>query len=142
MSHSKTARSGGSQRTEIEPASNSTNDTIRPTNTKTAGSENCLPDPDRKSSCEQQMEMQCLSGGSLSTHRGSVASIARYSETKARTSHQFLSDRLTLSLINAGLVNGITHMSARKRLEAGTPAIVSYVPVGSGAERQKVACLF
>ena len=136
------ARFGGLPKTETGPASNSTNGTTVPTNTRTVGSGNCSAGRDRKSSCEQQMEMPFLSGATSSTTLGNLVSIARFSETKAKTKAPFLSDKLTLSLITAGLVNGITHMSARKRLRAKTPAIVSYVLVGSDAGKQKVACLF
>ena len=136
------ARFGGSPKTVIGPALSSTNDTTLVTTTRMDENGNCSADPDKKSFSEQQMVMPFLFGENSSTKAGNKASTAQSSETKARTSHRFLSDRLTLLLINAGLVKGITHTSARKRLEAKTPALVSSMLIGDGAERQRVDCLF
>lgn len=48
-----------------------------------------------------------------------------------------LSDRLTESLISAGLVKGIIPTSMRKRSDQGTLDIAFFAPVGAGAVEQK-----
>jgi hypothetical protein len=58
-------------------------------------------------------ETLSLCGGVLSTQAGKKESIARSLETNRNTSAQTLSDRLTPSLISAGLVCGIIPMSMR-----------------------------
>ena len=82
--------------------------------TAMAGSDFCLRVQERRLSSEPETPTLCLSGGSSSTPAGKKASTARYSGTKVRTDRPSLSDKLTQSLITAGLVKGITHTSIRK----------------------------
>lgn len=72
----------------------------------------------------------------------SKASSATYSAMKARTSRRSLSDRLTLSLISAGLVCGITPSSTRKQSGAeGAVRVFAFArPVGRVAAAPTAAC--
>lgn len=79
-----------------------------------SGHRRSLSDPAKSSSCEQPMLTLFLSGGDSSTTADSKASTARSSATKARIYRPSLSDRLTASLITAGLVCGITPTSIRQ----------------------------
>jgi hypothetical protein len=72
------------------------------------------------SASEHGRETLSLCGGDSLTHRVKKESTARYSETKAGTEVQTLSDRLTPSLISAGLVCGIIPMSMRDALGQAT----------------------
>ena len=63
------------------------------------------------------------------------ASNATSSATKARTSRRSLSDRLTPSLISAGLVKGITPSSTRK--QSGQPILVLAFDTPAGAAAEK-----
>jgi len=68
-------------------------------------------------------------------------STALSSVTKALTAPQTLSDRPTLSLISAGLVKGITHISIRRLCVPADRVIVLNVPVGDGVDAPRVDCL-
>jgi hypothetical protein len=61
---------------------------------------------------------------------------------KARTSRPSLSDKLTLSLITAGLARGITHSSLRRMSPPPEQVTVSSVRVGGGVDAPRVACLY
>ena len=63
--------------------------------------------------------------------------IARFSETKVDTKVLSLSDRLTPSLISAGLVKGIIPMFMRKKSDQQILDIVSSPPAGNDAVEQK-----
>ncbi len=59
---------------------------------------------------------------------------ALFSAMRDRSYHRSLSDKLTQSLISAGLVRGITPRSVRKQLGAQILDIASLSPVGGNAE--------
>jgi hypothetical protein len=69
-------------------------------------------------SCAPILETLPLFGESISTKQfpAKKVSSAASTETKARSSRLSLSDRLTPSLISAGLVKGITPKSVRQTL--------------------------
>ncbi len=75
--------------------------------------------------CELPTLQLCLYGESSSMIPVSTESTALPSATKVRTKAVSLSDRLTPSLISAGLVRGTTPRSVRRMLGAIIPDIVS-----------------
>jgi len=110
----------------MSPASNFTNGITAATDTRTVASEASLLAPESTLFSEQATPMPCSSGANSSTTRSRSrrASTAPSSETKRPTAigHQTLSDRLTPSLIAAGLVKGTTPMSIRKQSGAAIRA--------------------
>ncbi len=128
---------GISQKTGIKAALRSINDIIPDTNIKTDESKSNLLGRGKLSSSEPPAAMPCLFGESSLTIQASKESTAPCSETKADTNPQTLSDRLTQSLISAGLVKGITPMSVRKQLGAAIPDIVSWQRDGISADLLK-----
>src|SRR4051812_46324597 len=105
------------------PVWNSTNGTTAATDTQTVESGASSSAPASTSSSEPETPTLCLFGeSSLTTPSPSrTGSIATYSETKrpTATDRPSLSDKLTPSLITAGLVRGTTHTSIRK--QSGAP---------------------
>lgn len=85
------------------------------------------------------MQTLFLFGENSLTDQDNKELIALFSATKANTSHQTLSDRLTPSLISAGLVKGITPMSVRKKLGAPIPDFVLWLPGGIRVEQLETA---
>ena len=74
---------------------------------------NYSADLEKRSSFALGKEMHCGSGGSSKTLADSKESTVPCSETKADTDQASLCDRLTQSLISAGLVCGTTPTSMR-----------------------------
>jgi len=99
----------------------------------------CSRGQERRLSSEPEMPTLCLSGGNSSTPAGSKASTARYSGTRVRTYLPSLSDKLTQSLITAGLVKGITHTSIRRQSGAAIRATALWPLDGGAADEQKAA---
>jgi hypothetical protein len=116
-------------------------DTTAAMNTKTDERAVNSSDPVSISCSEPETPTLCLSGGSTSTTpiRRKKASIARSSGTKRRTatSRPSLSDRLTPSLISAGLVKGTTPKSIRKQLGARIRDTVFWLLDGGDLDGQK-----
>jgi len=85
------------------------------------------------SSCEPTQGMLSLFGEITSTtrYRRKRALNARSSATKARANRQSLSDRLTKSLITAGLIKGTTPRLVRKTLGLSIQDFAS-LPLGGG----------
>ena len=104
--------------------------------TKMVVSRASLRDQEKRSSSEPVQEMLCLSGGDSLTARDRKELIALFSATKAQLSRRSLSDRLTVSLMQSGLVCGITPTSTRERLGAATPDFVLLLPDGSRVEQR------
>jgi hypothetical protein len=105
-------RSGISQKTAIGPAWNSSCGTIPAGHQERAESFSSVPESGSSYGLTQQMRF--LFGDTNATDTtSSKALTVRFSETRARTARQSLSDRLTQSLITAGLVKGITPLSVR-----------------------------
>jgi len=90
--------------------------------------------PDNQSSCEQTTQMRSLFGESSSTIVVNKELTAQSLGTKGKTKAVSLSDRLTPSLISAGLVRGITPTSVRKQLGAAIPATALWPLDGGNAE--------
>src|SRR6185312_774528 len=103
-------------------------------NTETDESAVNLSDPASTSCSEPEMLTPCLFGENSSTIPANRASIAPCSETKAAFDRPTLSDRLTPSLISAGLVKGITHSSVRRQSGAAIRASVLWPLDGGDAE--------
>lgn len=125
---------GISQKTGTNPAWPSMSGTIPVTTTGTAESDCNSLDPANPSFCEQPQLMLCLSGENSLMTADNRALIAPSSATKAKSKARSLSDRLTQSLISAGLVKGITPTSVRRQLGAAIPDIVSWQQDGKNAE--------
>lgn len=119
-------------------ASNSMNDTTAPITTKTAESEANSLAPENTSFLERETETLCLFGANslMTPSPNKRGSTAPSSETKppAAIARQTLSDRLTPSLISAGLVKGITHTSIRKQSGAAIRASALWPLDGGDAE--------
>jgi len=91
-----------------------------------------LSAPAKPSFCEPRQLTLFSSGESSSTTAASKASAALCSATKVRTNRRSLSDRLTSSLITAGLVKGITPSSIRQL--SGQPIRVLAFDVLAGGD--------
>lgn len=128
------ARCGGSPRTGTSASGTSTGATTAAVNPDALQISSSVLET--RSSSDQLTETLPLFGGAPSTGATAKrASSVRSSATKVRTSRPSLSDRLTASLINAGLVCGITPSSTRK-LSGGKVAVLAFaMPAGrpSGA---------
>jgi hypothetical protein len=104
---------GGSQKTETRLQSGSLIGITPAADTKTAGNPSCFAAPVRRLSSAHGKGMHFGYGEGSKTTAAKLALTARSSETKACTSLPSLSDRLTPSLISAGLVCGIIPLSMR-----------------------------
>jgi hypothetical protein len=104
---------GGSRKTAMRRATSYSNGTTADTAIETVGSQAFSLDLEKRSFCALGMETLSLSGGDLRTRRANQASTAQSSETSPPASQASLSDRLTPSLISAGLVCGIIPTSMR-----------------------------
>ncbi|MFQ6183608.1 hypothetical protein ACLMJV_16895 [Sinorhizobium meliloti] len=97
-------------------------------------------DPESTSFSELMTETPSLFGELLSTARTvKKASSARSSETKASTSRQSLSDRLTKSLITAGLIKGTTPSLVRQTFGLSIRDFASLPLDGSEAAKATAA---
>lgn len=114
--------------------------TIHAINTKMADNLNSFADQVKKSSYQRGRVRRYGSGANLSTQADSKASTARCSATNPRIKRVSLSDRLTQSLITAGLVNGIIPISMRSASGQQTLDAVLRWPDGKSAEPQKGDC--
>lgn len=95
-----------------------------------------LSGPETKSSSEPSKAMRRSRGDTRNTgETDKRASNATSSETKVRTYRRSLSDRLTLSLISAGLVRGITPSSTRKQSGQPIQVLALDTPTGGGAAK-------
>lgn len=104
------------------------------TNTEMAENGASLSVPAKPLSCELETGMLFSFGESSSMTAASKASTALSSATKARTDPRTLSDRLTQSLITAGLVKGTTPTSIRHQLGAAIRASALWPLDGGNAE--------
>ena len=114
--------------------------TIQPTNIETIESGASLSDRDKQSPSALSMPMLFSSGESSLTTQDSRELTAPCSETKANTKAVSLSDRLTESLISAGLVRGIIPSSMRKRSGQRILDFAAYELAGESADEQKAVC--
>jgi len=129
-------RCGGLRKMETGVASRSISATIRCIDTKTAGSQLNSLALELQSCSATPMPPPSLFGESISTTQSlnRKASSAPSSATKAKPYRPSLSDRLTPSLISAGLVRGTTPKSIRRRLGAVMLDIAFSKPGGEGAD--------
>lgn len=118
-------------------ASNYTNVTIAVTGTKMDENELNSSAPAKLSCSELETRTLCLFGESSLTIADKMASTAPSLETRGHTNHQTLSDKLTQSLIFAGLVKGIIPTSIRKQSGARMRDTVFWSLDGDDAEKPK-----
>lgn len=118
----------------IDRAWHCMNDITQPTDIATVVAAPSSADQARRLCSERSTVTRCLFGESSLTDQDSKELIVQCSETKARINRVSLSDRLTPSLISAGLVRGIIPMSMRRRSDQLIPDGVSNWLAGSGAE--------
>lgn len=104
------------------------------TDIEMVANDSSLSGREKNSSYEQRELMPSLFGEISLMTADRSASTARRSATKGRSRPPSLSDRLTQSLITAGLVKGITPTSIRKRSGAAIPDTVFSWLDGSDAE--------
>ena len=93
----------------------------------------------RRSRSAPETPTPSLFGASSSMTADKPASTAPSSGTKVSTVHRSLSDRLTQSLITAGLVKGITHTSIRKVSGAPIRASALWPLDGDAADAPEAA---
>jgi hypothetical protein len=117
---------------------------IPPSDTQTGESELSSLAPVKPSPLEPLTGTPSLFGESLSTtaltnelEKSSKALTAPCSETKVNTYQASLCDKLTPSLISAGLVRGTIPTSIRKRSHQGILDIAFFEPVGVDADARK-----
>lgn len=133
--------SGISQKTEIYPATLSSAGTI-PAEPSVLGNGSSLG-PEKKSFSEQTPVMLSLFGELLSTEQTtSKGSNALSSAMRVRFNRPSLSDKLTQSLISAGLVRGTTPSWIRKQSGAAIRDSVSLFPDGGDAGDPARVCSF
>ena len=126
------SRFGILRKTETAVASRSTNGITPAIATATAERETSSAAREKKLSCEPPMRTLSLFGENLSMAPASRESTAPSSVMRVRTDHPTLSDRLTQSLISAGLVKGITPTSIRNESGAAIPVSALW-PLDGGA---------
>lgn len=105
------------------------------------GMENSFVGLGKKSCSEPEARMLSLFGENLFMDQASKESTVQFSETKVRTDLPTLSDRLTQSLISAGLVRGITPTSIRNELGAAIRDSALWPLDGGNADLQRADCL-
>ena len=134
---------GGLPKTETQQFSRSTNGTTAPIDTATGENASYALALAKRLFLERPSRRQRSYGVSSSTTADSKASIAPCSEMKGRTSRLSLSDRLTPSLITAGLVKGIIPTSIRHMSDQPIRVFAFARPVGDDVARPKVenSCL-
>jgi len=125
---------GGSQKMEMKSAAPCMTAITAAANTQMDGEPHCSAAPVKKSCCGPGKVMPSLFGEISGTIAGRSESTAPFSETNHGINHPSLSDRLTQSLISAGLVKGIIPMSMRVRSNQQTLDIVSNLRGGGNAE--------
>jgi len=101
--------------------------------------ERSLLDLGKFSSLEPSKAMLHLFGESLSTPAVSRESTVRFFAIEVVSDPATLSDRLTPSLISAGLVKGIIPTSMRRRLNPLIPGFASWLRTGGNVAEQKAA---
>jgi hypothetical protein len=131
-------QSGGSPKTEIRSAKDFLTAITADETIKTVEPLNSFVDQERKLFSEHGQVTLSLCGDVLRMTAGSKESIVQYSETKAEFVQVSLSDKLTPSLISAGLVCGIIPLSMRDASGQQTLDSVLKPPAGNAAVKQKV----
>lgn len=142
-------RHGGQRRMGIETASTSTPDTTLAINTQTVANASFLSGLGTNSSCAPNEVMQYSYGASsLMTASTSEqasdkkASTARSSETRASTYRHHSFAKRMQSLMQRGLIAGITPTSIAKRSPQATLDIAFSKPDGVDAGTPKAGCLY
>lgn len=129
---------GGLQKTEMQSQSDCSTVITPAADTPMAATLNCSAAPERNLSFELGKEMRCGFGEDSKMTADRSESTAPCSETKAAISLPSLSDRLTPSLISAGLVKGIIPLSMRDASGQQTLDAVLKTQDGKSAEQPKV----
>lgn len=130
-------QTGISPKMAMYHASHSTKGTIPLISTKMGEKENYFVDQEKRLSLEQEPPMLFSFGDASLTEADRKELIALFSGTKDRLDQATLSDRQTLSLLQSGLVKGITPMSTRKKLKAIIPDFVLRLPDGAVVEQRE-----
>ena len=117
-------------------------DTTAAENTKTGASQNCSADQEKNLCSEHGKETRFGYGDDSEMPADKRASTAPSSEMRVSTKAVSLSDRLTPSLISAGLVKGTTRTFGLRLWRHGIRYIVLYAPDGSVVELPNQVCLF
>src|SRR6185312_7981497 len=129
---------GGSQRTAMKSRSDSLTDITAAADMPMAGSLNCSAAPAKNLSSELGIATPSGFGGDSKTTADKQALIVPFSAMKAPISPASLSDRLTPSLISAGLVCGIIPLSMRDASGQQTLDSVLKPQAGRSVEQPKV----
>lgn len=124
---------GGSPKTAIDPCSRSMNATTRHIVIGTDVCDVSFVGRAKRSSSAPKSRRRYSFGENSSTPAANAESTAPCFATKARTSQASLSDRLTRSLIESGLVKGITPMSIRQMSGQPIQALAFDTPDGGDA---------
>lgn len=128
---------GGLRKTATGSRSDSLTVTTAAADMPTVESQNCSAAPARNLFSELGNATHSGFGGDSKMIVDKQASIAPFSETKAGTKRASLSDRLTPSLISAGLVCGIIPLSMRDASGQQTLDSVLRPQAGRNVEPQK-----
>ena len=123
----------------IKTALNCTLDTTHAMSTRTAASENYSLDLETNWSCEQSKAMHVSYGAGSSTTAGNLVSTARYSAMRAPTYRAPSFAKRMQSLMQSGLIAGITPTSIAQRSHQRILAFVSSWPAGDGADGPQAA---
>jgi hypothetical protein len=138
-----TCPTGGSQKTVIGIALKCMSAITQRIATETGATANSLLGRGKRSSLEPSAAEPCSRGENSSRTTRKRVYVAPSSETRAtRSGLHSLSNRLTQSLISAGLVKGTIPMSIRKQSRAGILATVFDVPDGGAVGLHQEDFLF
>jgi hypothetical protein len=135
-------RVGSLDRTEKLNCGRCMTDTTRDTFIKTAGKPRNLLAPASTLFSLHRRERRYSSGADSETIRDNGASTVPSLGMKVGSVHRTLSEKLTPSLIYAGLISGTTRTFGRRLLRAGIPAGVLFAPDGTALESPKAAWSF
>lgn len=122
---------------EMTSAARSSIDTTAASTTTMGANQNFSAAQERSSFSEHGKEMLSLCGEGSGMQAGSRESTAQFSETNLSISQASLSDRLTQSLISAGLVCGTIPTSMRRLSSQATLDFASKSPAGESAVKRK-----
>jgi hypothetical protein len=131
--------SGGLQKMATPLPNNSLTGTTRGGDSVMEESQNCFAAPAKNSCCEHGNAMLCGFGEDSKTIADKPGSTVPFSEMKATIFPATLSDRLTQSLISAGLVCGTIPLSMRDASGQTILGFASKPLAGEHAGKQRAA---
>jgi hypothetical protein len=129
--------SGGLRKMAMQSVENCSTGITVAADIKTEGVQSFSLDPEKSSSLERGKETLYGYGTGLLTLLDKQGLTVPFSETKANTSRVSLSDRLTPSLISAGLIKGIIPMLMRDGSDQQILDFVLRPQGGENVEKQK-----